>query len=60
MNSENFLGHFIYGLNSKNVEHVISKGEIVVKDRRLVNMNEEDILGFAREMGNKLWEKLRE
>jgi len=60
MNSENFLGHFIYGFNSKNVEHVISKGEIVVKDRKLVNMNEEDILGFAREMGNKLWKKLRE
>jgi cytosine/adenosine deaminase-related metal-dependent hydrolase len=60
MNSENFLGHFIYGLNSKNVEHVISKGEIVVKDRRLVNMNEEDILGFAREMGSKLWKKLKE
>ncbi len=60
MNSGNFLGHFIYGLNSQYVEHVISKGEIVVRDRKLVNMNEEDILKFAREMGNKLWKKLKE
>jgi len=60
INSGNFLGHFIYGLNSRHVEHVISKGEIVVKERKLVNMNEEDILRFTREMGNKLWKKLRE
>jgi hypothetical protein len=39
---------------------VISKGEIVVRDRKLLNMNEEDILKFAREMGNKLWKKLKE
>lgn len=59
INQENFLAHFIFGIESHHVEHVISNGELVVKNRRLVNMKEEDILMFAREMANKLWSKLK-
>jgi cytosine/adenosine deaminase-related metal-dependent hydrolase len=55
---ENFYGHFIYGLSSKNVQYVISKGEVVVRDYKLVCMNEDDILGYAREMAKKLWAKM--
>lgn len=58
MNPDNFLGHFVYGIDSSHVESVISSGRLIVEDRKLVSANEEDILGFAREMGNKLWKKL--
>ena len=59
MTRENFLGHFIYGLEAKHVESVISSGRLVVHERRLTTVDEEQILKFAREMGHKLWDKMK-
>ena len=56
--SENWLGHMFYGLTSNAVESVIVNGEWVVRDRRLVQSNEDDILAFAKEQAVRLWEKL--
>ncbi len=58
MNQDNFLGHFVYGIDSSHVQSVISSGRLIVEDKKLVSANEEDILNFAKEMGCKLWEKL--
>ncbi len=58
MNTDNFLGHFLFGLRATHVRHVISDGEIIVKDRKLQKVNEEEILAFTREQGKRLWEKL--
>ena len=58
MNSGNFIGHFIYGLESKHIQHVISNGELIVKDRILTKADEGEILEFSREMGKKLWGKM--
>lgn len=60
LTSDNFISHFFYGLTSGHVQYVISKGEVVVRDRKLVFMNEEDILKYAREMAKKLWMKMNE
>lgn len=60
LNRENFFGHFIYGFNSNHVQYVISKGQIVVRDHKLMFMNEDDILLYAREMAKKLWMKMKE
>jgi len=59
MNQDNFLGHFVFGLESSHVETVISQGQVIVENKKLMSANEEDILGFAREMGSKLWKKLK-
>lgn len=58
MNTDNFLGHFLFGLREAHVRHVISDGEIIVKDRKLQKINEEEVLAFTREQGKRLWEKL--
>ena len=58
MDQSNFLPHFIYGIESKHIQHVISDGKLIVKDKQLTMVNETDILEFSVEMGNKLWRKL--
>jgi len=58
INAENFLGHFVYGLESSHVDSVVSCGQLVVKNKKLLTMEEGEILAFSREMGKKLWRKL--
>jgi hypothetical protein len=33
---------------------------MVVKNKKLKTMEEDEILAFSREMGNKLWKKLKQ
>ena len=58
MNPDNFLGHFVFGIESSHVETVISKGRVLVEDKKLLTADEEEVLKSAREMGKRLWEKL--
>lgn len=59
INGENFLGHFVFGIESMHVKSVIANGQLIVKERTLQTMDENEILEFAREMGLRLWEKLK-
>lgn len=58
-NENNFLGHFIFGLEAKHVEHVISKGKIIVKNKKIVNIDEESLLKQAQELSKILWKKMQ-
>ena len=58
INSDNFLGHFIFGLESNNVQHVISSGKLIVKDYILQTVNENEILKFTKKEASKLWKKM--
>jgi len=58
INQENFLGHFIYGLSSNHVQHVISNGKLIVKDKIVQTVNESEIMDFSKELAAKLWKKL--
>jgi cytosine/adenosine deaminase-related metal-dependent hydrolase len=53
--SANFLGHFIYGIDSRHVETVISQGRIIVENGMMTTVHEAEVLKFAQEMGKKLW-----
>jgi len=59
INQNNFLSHFIYGLESRHVESVISKGKLVVKNRKLMDIDESEIQKFSIEMSRRLWKKLK-
>ncbi len=59
MNANNFLGHFVFSMESKHVQHVISDGKLIVKDRKVTTVNEEDILAHSRKLSVKLWEKMK-
>jgi len=56
---DNFSGHFIFGLQSKDVQHVISNGKLIVKDRHVVTIDEKDILNFSKEQALRLWERMQ-
>ncbi|HBF87287.1 MAG TPA: amidohydrolase [Bacteroidales bacterium] len=57
-NQQNFLGHFLFGLESRQVKHVISSGKLIVKDGIVVNVNEQEVLEFGRKQGKILWDKM--
>jgi len=59
INTTNFTGHFVYGLTSKHVQHVISNGKLIVKDGIVTSVNETEVLEFCREMGKKLWVEMQ-
>jgi cytosine/adenosine deaminase-related metal-dependent hydrolase len=56
---DNFLGHFLFGLNSNHIKHVISNGEIIVKDRKIQKVDETEILNISRLLSEKLWAKMK-
>ncbi len=58
LTNENFLGHFVFGFNSNDVEHVISNGKLIVKNKIIQNVNENEVMEFAQEQAIKLWEKM--
>ncbi|NOZ35009.1 MAG: hypothetical protein GXO80_06900 [Chlorobi bacterium] len=58
LNKDNFLGHFVFGFNSADVQHVISDGKLIIEDRIVQNVNEKDVMQFAQEQAVRLWEKM--
>jgi cytosine/adenosine deaminase-related metal-dependent hydrolase len=57
--ADNFLGHFVFGLDARHVETVICKGRIIVEKRRMTTVDETEVLTHAREMGRRLWDKMQ-
>ena len=57
--SDNFLGHFVYGIDSRHVETVIAQGRVIVENGRMTTVDEGEVLAFAREMGKKLWKRMQ-
>lgn len=57
---DNFSGHFIYGLESKHIQHVIAKGKLIVKDRKMTTLDEESIYKTSKELSKKLWGKMQQ
>jgi hypothetical protein len=58
VDQENFLGHFIFGITSNHVNDVVSNGRLIVKDRRVITVNEEDIIRKSQEQAKRLWGKM--
>jgi len=58
LTQDNFLGHFVYGIDARHVESVISQGRLLVENRQVVTVDEKEVLAHARAMGRKLWEKM--
>ena len=58
INEDNLLGHIIFGLTSNHVQHVISDGRLIVKNKIIKTVDEEEILNFTKEQSLRLWKKM--
>lgn len=58
LNSTNFLGHFLFGIEPRHVATVIAAGRVIVDQRRVTGVDEEEVLARSREMGRKLWARM--
>jgi cytosine/adenosine deaminase-related metal-dependent hydrolase len=59
LTSDNFLGHFVYGIDSRHVATVICQGRVIVENGRVTTVDEAEVLARARQMGRRLWDKMR-
>jgi cytosine/adenosine deaminase-related metal-dependent hydrolase len=59
LRTDNFLGHFIFGIKSNHVQHVISNGELIVKDRQMQTVDEQEVLDFTRKQSMRLWDEMK-
>ena len=56
--SDNWPAHVVFALQSRHVSDVLAQGRWVVRNRELVNIDEERCLAHAREQAARLWKKL--
>lgn len=57
MNSGNFFGHLHFGISSGCVDTTIIAGKVVMKGKKLVDIDEEKIAARARELAADLWKR---
>lgn len=58
LNENNFNSHILFGISGQNVTTTIIDGKIIMKDRKLVGINEKDIFKKSREIAQKLWNRI--
>ena len=58
LNENNFNSHILFGISGRNVTTTIIDGKIIMKDRKLVGINEKDIFKKSREIAQKLWNRM--
>jgi putative selenium metabolism protein SsnA len=57
-NSQNLLGHLLFGMNSTMVQHVMVDGNWIVWNKQLIGIDEEAIMMKAQKVAAKLWKKM--
>jgi len=58
VNADTINSHILFGVTGRHVDTTIINGRIVMKDRVLVNIDEEALLAKSREHAKKLWERI--
>lgn len=57
LNADNFLGHCLFGMNSSMVDTTIVNGQLLMKKRKILHLDEERIFARSRELASKLWKR---
>lgn len=57
MNVDNFPWHVVFGLQDGMVTTTIADGKVIMKDRKIINLDEEAIIKEAKEISTYVWKK---
>jgi putative selenium metabolism protein SsnA len=55
---ENINGHLLFGVSGRSVETTIVNGRIVMENRKLLTIDEQEICAKSRELASKVWERI--
>ena len=58
LTSRNLLGHFLFGMSSSTVNHVLVSGNWIVWNKQLVGVDEEAVMEKAARVAKKLWGRM--
>lgn len=58
MHKENLLGHYLFGLRSSMVESVMVGGKWVMKNRKILGIDEDEVFKRSRQLAKKLWRRM--
>jgi len=58
MNETNYNGHILFGLMGRSVNTTIIDGRIIMRDRKLVGIDEKKIMESSRVHAEKMWKRL--
>jgi cytosine/adenosine deaminase-related metal-dependent hydrolase len=58
LSEANFLGHLIFGLVDATVDTTVCKGQVLMKDKRILSMDEAGLAARSRELAPKMWARL--
>lgn len=57
LTESNYCGHMIFGMSGRDTVSVVIDGKFIMRDRKILTVNEKEILKTSREISKKLWEK---
>lgn len=57
VNPGNINSHLLFGVNGRNVVTTIINGKVIMKDRKLISIDEERIAAKSRELAAELWKR---
>jgi putative selenium metabolism protein SsnA len=58
INENTINSHVLFGITGRHVDTTIINGKIIMKDRVLLNIDEEALMAKSREQAQKLWERI--
>jgi len=58
LNEANFLGHLLFGLVHAKVNTTVCKGKVLMRDGKILSLDEERIAARSRELAPKMWQRL--
>jgi putative selenium metabolism protein SsnA len=59
MDENNFLGHLIFGMTDAPVDTTVCRGQVLMKNRQILTMDEERLAARARELAPQMWKRLQ-
>ncbi len=52
---ENFIGHLLFNGSEMKVRHHISQGKLIMKDFKILSIDEVEVLRFTKKQAKRLW-----